>query len=254
VDPDNSPEHILPVTFVGPARVGSTHSIILALNQFPGIGVAACSITLLDDLAFIHLQLALPHGVSIGLTKGNTVGLDPSTFMKEVLGPALRPHRKFVGNDIADDYQTLAGPQLDYVHPDRQRRLAIWFSWQMNRTPEGLWAPLDSLSAALDSIGIGWNSRFHAPTANIEYLVCRDLGNSVLRSKGKLSVPYSFVADAFPRRGVEPSASQLCVALEDAWKNASKAVAAKSKPAANIREITVSWREYWLGHWAAPIT
>ncbi|TCO47362.1 hypothetical protein [Actinocrispum wychmicini] len=86
--------------------------------------------------------------------------------------------------------------------------------------------------------------------ANLEYMVCRDLGNSVFRGKAKVSVPESFIAKRFAETQTEPAASQLCVALEDAWKGAT---AVKKNSLARVREITVSWREHWLGHWAVPI-
>jgi hypothetical protein len=242
-------DHILPVTFVGPARLGSTFAIMEALAELPRAGVASCSITLLDDLAFIHLQLAFPYSVDSALIRANAVGNDPASFMQGVLRQAGDPRKKFAVREMAGDYQSFAGPVLKYLAPDPHRRLAIWLSWQMNRG--GLAAPLHTLAAALASVKVGW-SRGSSDTqaANIEYLVCRDLGNSLLRGKGKLSVPYHVVSAGYTKRSGEPSASQFCVALEDAWK----AEVLKANTNAHIREITISWREYWLGHWAAPIT
>jgi hypothetical protein len=245
---DRAIEHILPVTFVGPARVGSTFSIVEALAGLPQVGVASCSITLLDDLAFIHLQLAVPFHINAELVRARAIGSDPASFMQEVLRRAGNHREKLAVPETAGDYQTFAGPLLKYFASSPDRRLAIWLSWQMNRA--GLARPLDTLAKALEAAKVAWApSPTEVQAANIEYLVCRDLGNSVLRGKGKLSVPYRFVSDNYPRRSGEPSASQFCVALEEAWKTAVGRV----DPEANIREITISWREYWLGHWAAPI-
>ena len=55
----NAADGCLPVTFVGPARPGTTHAILSFLGQYPQIGVLACSMTPLDELAFLHLQLAV---------------------------------------------------------------------------------------------------------------------------------------------------------------------------------------------------
>ena len=33
------------------------------------------------------------------------------------------------GSGRIGDYQTLAGPALNCVMPDRERRIAVWFSW-----------------------------------------------------------------------------------------------------------------------------
>ncbi|MEU8633181.1 hypothetical protein AB0C38_13495 [Amycolatopsis sp. NPDC048633] len=247
-DEEETIEHILPVTFVGPARVGSTRSIVEALADLPHAGVAGCSITLLDDLAFIHLQLALSYHLDTELVRTSAAGKDPASFMQEVMARTGNHGKKFAVRETAGDYQTFAGPLLDYVVPRPHRRLAVWLSWQMNRA--GLTAPLGTLAEALADLKVGWSRNpLDAQAANVEYLVCRDLGNSLLRGKGKLSIPYQFVSSRYPKKSGEPSASQFCVALEDAWKARVKSADTN----AHIREITISWREYWLGHWAAPI-
>jgi hypothetical protein len=53
--PNNAVEGCLPVTFVGPARTGSTRAIVSYLREALGIGILACSATILDDLAFIEV-------------------------------------------------------------------------------------------------------------------------------------------------------------------------------------------------------
>ena len=51
----------MPVTLVGPARVGSTHALTTFLSQYSDIGIAACSAVSLDDLLFIHFELTIPE-------------------------------------------------------------------------------------------------------------------------------------------------------------------------------------------------
>lgn len=247
-EPDSRLDYLLPVTFVGPARIGSTLAVLLAICQLPMVGVAGCSITLLDDLAFIHLQLALPRSVDHRVRFDAAVGWSPTKFLQEMLAPAVQHRARITAREIADDYLTLAGPLIPLVQRNRQRKLAIWFSWQMSRTEQGLALPIATISEALAIVGLGWrdDGTTDPPIGSIDYLVCRDLGNSLVRGKGKLSVPYRWVMDTFPTSDTEPSVAQFCVAFEDAWK-----IAAVDS---SIREITVSWREYWLGHWAAPIS
>src|SRR6266545_4955569 len=47
----------LPITFVGPARTGSTRSVLAFLSRFPEVGLLAFSGTIIEDIAFIHMQL-----------------------------------------------------------------------------------------------------------------------------------------------------------------------------------------------------
>ena len=248
---------VLPVTFVGPARVGSTRAIVAALRKIRRVGVAACSITLLDDLAFIHLQLVLSGDLTIDLTDERFVGMDAGNFVCDVLCTAVAYDREHVKvEDRAADYQTLAGPQIKYAGPG-DKRIGIWFSWQMNRSSAGIKEPIQTLAAALHTFPGTPSER----DTTIEYLTCRDLGNAVLRGKGKISVPYEYVSENFSADNDEPAPSQFSVALEDAWKSEvakrEKFKEAKGKddngPGSNTRDITVAWREHWLGHWAAPI-
>ncbi|MGW3962677.1 hypothetical protein ACWED2_22855 [Amycolatopsis sp. NPDC005003] len=258
-EPEGVLSTIIPVTFVGPARVGSTHALVSLLLQFPEIGVVGASITLLDDLAFIHLQLGV-------VTPAEEVALpvahsseDPRTAITTMLaGFAKVPNGKH-GQELGDhlweragDYQTLAGPVVPVVHPAAQRRLAIWISWQMERTSRGISVAVRALRQAFDYMGFplpegdatGPEAR-DAP--NLEYLICRDLGNSLLRGKGKFSVPLNLVQQRFTSTAVEIAPSKLCVGLEDAWKTALD----EDPGGYAVREVTVVWREYWLGHWAA---
>ena len=52
-------EVCLPITFIGPARRGSTHAIVSFLCQFGDVGIGSCATITLHDLEFIHLQLTL---------------------------------------------------------------------------------------------------------------------------------------------------------------------------------------------------
>lgn len=248
---------VLPVTFVGPARVGATHAIVSFLQQFHHVGILGCAITALDDLAFVHLQLALSEQAVVARgplpsALATVDGENPLTRLRALLahyfGPRLpaldRPHPA----ELVADYQTLAGPVLPYAPAQRERRLAVWVSWQMNRGVEGVVTPIDALLRA-------WHRLFRQNPAmagepvepSIEYLICRDVGNSVLYGKGKLAVPYKLVRTMFPQHSAESPQSQLCVGLEDAWKCELES----SKDGMNVLGVTVAWREYWLGHWSA---
>ncbi|MFI5589241.1 hypothetical protein ACIA5G_29590 [Amycolatopsis sp. NPDC051758] len=240
---------ILPVTFVGPARVGSTSAIVSMLEEFRDVGIVSASVTLLDDLAFIHLQLGLvPELKRSQLPLQFSRGEDPRSAITAALrGLAEGPHavvREDRLRERAGDYQTLVGPPLAVGRPTQQRRLAIWISWQMERTDSGIATAVRTLRAAFERMGFR-DGEHGLP--NLEYLICRDLGNSILRGKGKFSLPVSVVSEIFEGRSLESEPSRLCVGLEDAWK----AELDDDRKATNIHEVTVVWREYWLGHWSS---
>ncbi len=250
----------LPVTFVGPARVGSTHAIVSFLQRYPQVGVVGCAGTTLSDVAFVHLQLAI-HGVAadrLGRILGKLLA-EPSTparpdkLLRELFkrlglppdpeGPGTSPQ------DPTGDYQTFAGPAFAYRPGQMPDSLAVWVSWEIARQHQGLAAPLDCLYRALDQIAPevpGATAGSAVPAgrlATVEYLICRATEQSVLRGKAKLALPRS-VLRCFSASGGEPPASKLCAALEEAWK-----AHVDRSGVDGVSELTVAWRESWLGHW-----
>jgi len=162
--PMSGAEGCVPVTFVGPARWGSTHAVIAYLSQFPEVGILACSITLLDDLAFIHLQLAVNGASRALLTKLNDkilnfgqVGGEPGDLLRKLLpelthGAPLGTRSSDLEKQLAEkagDFHTIIGPALPVVSDHRSRRVAVWFSWQMRQSDLGLKVPLGALMRAI---------------------------------------------------------------------------------------------------------
>jgi hypothetical protein len=254
----------LPLTFVGPARVGATGAIVSFISQYPGVGIAACSITTLDDLAFVHFQLAFDNARKLDLVEVDkeTVAVNPPA--KLPFDKRLRTILQALGNDgdaVSDleqsedlnkftgDYQCLAGPPHDVPPPDTRKRMALWFSWSTRGTELDLDLPVNGLLGALEDVGFPSRQRTSGKpgdTPNIEYLICRNKGNSVLRGKGKLSVPENTALRLSPNGG-PGRFGRLCVAIEQAWRSR---VAGSARGGA--RELTVAWRESWLGHWSPP--
>ncbi|HEX3647983.1 MAG TPA: hypothetical protein VHV49_06110, partial [Pseudonocardiaceae bacterium] len=152
-DPDNQPVAVcLPVTFVGPARVGSTSALMKLVRSLPFVGVIGSSNTTLDDLAFIHLQLSVR-----GLCEDNFVevnrklasGVSHHGSPLDVLGRVfhqlgLQPEFEANTRDRAElampafDYKTLVRNVFHCAKPPRRRRMAIWFSWQIEIEPGGM--------------------------------------------------------------------------------------------------------------------
>jgi hypothetical protein len=252
---------------VGPARVGSTHAILQYCREFRDLGILGCSLTSLDDLAFIHLQLAINDVSPSGLPEvqrriedriksiGEAQKSSAKTSTPQVLLPALLP--ELVGQaqgTPADDaldylkqragnYQALAGPAIAIKSMDSGRK-PLWFSWQSQSSDAGLAAPVIAFMDALrslerDSNGNGAKIAV-VDNPNIEYLVCREVGSSALRGKGKVSLRVQFRGAA---TALESDEARLCTSLEDAWR-----AELERFHLPGVVELAVAWMEHRLDH------
>jgi hypothetical protein len=251
-----------PLTFVGPARVGSTRAILRMLGDFHPVPIAAISVASLDDLAFIHLQLALPMND----------GDDYKQMCKRLSGwsatsqgclvangfPSLRNELGLGQNNLytpqlpgdvmerAHDFQMFAGPIVTAVDEPAVAGRPLWFSWDVERSTDGMTVPLSALALALGDVGLhaltGPTAGTTASGTNIEYLLCRDTGNATLRAKGKLRVPDELWKALSPDRTPQAAAVMLAKSLEAAW------LLRAGQQQNAFAELTVAWREHWLGH------
>lgn len=254
---DQSIRVCLPVTFVGPARTGSTFAVLDFLRALPFVGVIACSNTTLDDIAFIHLQLSL-HGATLGnLVEANAAlaNVDlgrgsPSDVLLRVfavLGYSVEqvPSSAIRAGAAARmwDYETLVGSLFPVVPSDR-RRMAVWFSWRSNGADDGLSGPLSSLYSAFVELGLlrveGKRAFVQDSAPLLEYLVCRQVSGQLLRGQGKLSLPKDIVDKLYGGDDREAPASRFCATLEAVWKDQARSIS-------SVSELTVAWHESWLG-------
>lgn len=250
----------LPITCVGPARVGSTYAIVSFLRRYARVGLVSCVDCTLDDLALIHFQLAL-QGVSVdrlnkivaNMLKATTVVSRPRDVLADLfsrLSVAAGPARDG-GDDLAaraSDYQIFMGPAFGYQPPAATDRLPVWIAWQITKKDNGLAGPLGCLYQALDHVvpNTAADGRPRVPLSavtHIEYLVCHETERSVLRGKGKLSVPAD-VLPQFEGADTEAPASTFCLLVEEAWKMQTDLAGITG-----VDELTVAWREHWLSHW-----
>jgi len=221
----------------------------------------------LHDLAFIHVQLSAQglrrpalRDLNSRLAELSSWAVNPFDALTHILQVLGGASAEFSGYYVpaaeltrhAGDYQTVVGPALGCAMPDKRKRIAIWFSWQVKGKGQGLGVLLAELFSCFPRMGFGqvnsdpYSSEVDVP--NLEYLVCRDIGNLTLRGRGKLSVPEADIMAMFSSNGVGTAATQLCMHLEDAWKTALL-----QSSVHGVSELTVTWREWWLGHWASPI-
>lgn len=106
---DRQAHVVMPVTIVGPARVGSTSAVLAYLSRAPEVGLVACSVTSLDDLAFIHLQLVLNHSAGRKVAAKNVelkqlLGSGAAGVTQKVVAP-----RSFIDSAL----QMLVGEPLE---------------------------------------------------------------------------------------------------------------------------------------------
>ena len=258
-------EVCLPITFIGPARRGSTHAIVSFLCQFANMGIISCATITLHDLEFIHLQLSVSgikrsalREINSHFTEQSCWRSNPSDALMYIhdavaAAPEESSSHMLAGelSQYAGDYQTLVGPALDCTVPDRRKRIAVWFSWQMEGTGEDLAIPLVELFKCFSEVGLGPSVSGESTgteVPNLEYLACRDVGNWILRGRGKLSIREVDMLELFRGMDLESAAARLCVSIENAWK-----ASLRRRGAHGVSELTVAWREWWLGHWASVI-
>jgi len=254
----------MPVTLVGPARVGSTHALTTFLSQYGDVGIAACSAVPLDDLLFIHLELSIPdiseklsvRAVSKEQAQRSSALLPSEALaqMLEVVGHGRRtdPQHTTALVDQAGDYRCLIGPARQVRHDDENRRMAIWFSWQTQGIEPDLAIPLQGLFEALADVKLirrrGEKFDWSRSSPMLDYLVCRNSEDSVLRCRGKLSVLRDESLARYPDNALESRPTNLCVAIEEAWRARTMRGDRRA-----LRGMTVAWREPWLGHWSLSL-
>jgi hypothetical protein len=258
---------VCPVTLVGPARVGSTKSVLDVVSLFDPCSTTAYSITSLDDLAFIHFQLALPSGERSAymaarerMDRFSRQTVQDSVDRKLLdlmacmaLGGPTMPAQDALARLLsrAGDYQIFAGPLVP-VPADRAGGRPLWLSWEVERSRSGLRLPLNGLAQALSEAQLLPPSARRVTRvgnsilgANFEYLICRDVGNGRLRAKGKLNIPDALWTSLLPGWNRTAAARLLSERLEEGWQEHLGLGPGSS------RELTVAWQEHWLGHWSS---
>lgn len=245
-------ENLVDVTIVGPARVGSTSSILECLRYLGSVGVAACSVAAMNDLAFVHLQLT---------GEFSTIPPDEATYVDQFIKSlpewlGLRPTWwRDAGSDAADAlaemeerakyYRCMVGPVTSppAESDDDPESKPVWVSWELT-TNEQLTALLKGLRDAMQEVAS--NRPRELPAYNIEYLISRAMPDGRTRGRAKLSVPMAAIRRAVAGDWSLPTlGKEFCSLVENRWQTAM----ADARPT----ELTVAWREHWLGHWTSEL-
>jgi len=264
------PAWSLPVTFVGPARIGAVKSIVRYLGHYAPIGIIACSMSIMDDVAFIHLQLTTETASEDSastlsrhidsfmadteqptrLQQAEPLELLPE-LMKSMAGEGITPPPSDRWADLTlrvRDFHLLPGP-VRTITDDRgelrSKRRALWVAWEVEGREAELSIPFLALFEALQGL-MPWVDDQHRPDGpNVEYLICRRVRHALLRGKGKLSFP-NRIRGLIAGDDLQAGLTAFSERIEEAWR-------AHLGPQHRVRELTVSWRENWLGHWTSSL-
>lgn len=252
-----------PMTFVGPTRVGTTSTLLELLNEVDDLPVLSSTVIALDDLAFVS--------VTIGVTRerydrlisnendrtrlrdspqGGATAVLPSVL--DMLGFRHQFSTSNLGElqHMLGDYSCSHGP-LIRVNTTYCASRPIWIALDVNESGSALGNAMRSLNESyavvvepvVQSHGPRLANGLVVAVPNVEYLVTRRVGDGRLRLKGKLGIPEAIIQELMPGRPMVQRASVFAKALEGSW---SRAIA---KDGVDARQLSVAWRESWLGHW-----
>jgi hypothetical protein len=235
--PTTKPDHAMLVTFVGPARVGSSASVLRALADRQ-VGVLAITVASLQELAFINLVVPLPPRDS-GEPLPESDRVQPVPAAIDWLASRCALRQTSVAQPVhparAADYQAcLTGPlhwPTDAACDDHP----LWMQWE---TPAGddKWSSV--IHEVIGEVIGELTSSPKVESAQLDYCRSRLTGDKWLHSaKVSVRLVTDIADDDLP-----DTLSVLCRATqaEVEWKMSRK------DPTARSIRLKVAWRERWL--------
>lgn len=242
--PAGAPQAVELVTFVGPARVGSSAAIaedLVARN----IGILATSAATLQEIAFINMMLpvaparldrAHPSGTCLPIVEGlGQVASDCGLTRKQ----DLKERRSHIALTAATDYQVLStGPvRPGMAAPEEADEHPLWLSWMVpldrdpaSRPPDVAQLVLAQLREAADRVTSG----------RIDYYRVRVQPDGRVRGRAKIKVR---LVDGVTRGQIPALLSELC---PWAQREVVATLVRDHVPLRSIR-LRLAWRERWLG-------
>jgi hypothetical protein len=242
--PSGVPEAVQLVTFVGPARVGSSAAIaadFVARN----IGILAMSAAALQEIMFINMMLPIAPA---RLTSTPT----SSTCLKIVEGVGqvasdcgltrrqdVRERRIRIGDTAASDYHVLStGPVTPRIaEAAGVVEYPLWLSWVVPLEPEPAKRPPDVASLVLEQLR---DAGDRVVSARTDYYRVRVLADGRVRGRAKISVT---LPEGVPRAKIPELLSELC---PWAQREVIATLVRDHVPLRSIR-LRLAWRERWLG-------
>lgn len=240
--PDEMPTQAIPVTALGPARVGSTQTLCDWLER-SNVGCLGASVTVLQDIAFINLLLPVAPARTGARPGGGT-----STRAVDGLGRVASrcgltteqgTHReghaqKAIDIRPAADYLLLAGSPVPCSFERTLRsglptRLPLWVAWDMPPAVEAT-DVLRTVTEALSSYA----------AVDVAFARSRRGERGRLLGRAKLAVA------PVGRVSADALTGTLGAMAARAQDTASRRLAARLGIQANDVRLQVAWRERWL--------
>jgi hypothetical protein len=249
--PAGVPRAVQLVTFVGPARVGSSAAIaadFVARN----IGILAMSAATLQEIAFINLMIPIaPARLTDTPTSGTCMPI--SEGLGQVASDCgltrrqgVRDRHTRIAESPATDYQVLStGPVEPRIVPvpSEAAEHPLWLSWVMpleydaaKRPPDVAQLVLAQLCDAADRIS----------GARIDYYRVRVLPDGRVKGRAKICVT---LPEGLSKTGIPPMLSELC---PWAQREVIATLVRDHIPLRAIR-LRLAWRERWLGRSNSPL-
>lgn len=241
---------LLPVTAIGPARVGTTRAIVTALAT-AGVPIVGVTATALQDTAFIHLQVALPVGgpeIASARDETRVRGIvDVLAYVQRLAGRGSPAARELgATGSVVPDYIGLVGGAVAPRFSSSKSERVLWAAWEV---PAAASAGSSSTVALLESLDDALAGSGMVPGAppSVEYLTVRRSARDRLRCRCKLSVDshriYG-VSEGDHRRAVQ----EFC---QDAEQRLRERLLAADP--SGTSDASVGWRESWLGRWSSTL-
>jgi hypothetical protein len=238
--PDAVPAAVQLLTFVGPARLGSSAAIAADLLS-RNVGMLAVSESSMQEIAFINMVVPLAPA-RIGRARLSSTTLAISDGLGQTASECGLTRRQAVRaksrvtDSAAADYRVLrTGPMRPPIkewesaddHP-------LWLSWGLplgDKLPDVAELVASLLRTATDRVA----------TARIDYYRARVLPNGNVTGRAKISVS---LTDTTPADDVPAILSELCPWTQ---REAIAHLMADDLSRGAIR-LRLAWRERWLGH------
>jgi len=245
--PPGVPDAAQLVTFVGPARVGSSAAIaadLLARN----IGILAMSEASMQEIAFINLLVPvaparLAKARTAGTVRSIAEGMGQTASTCGLTRRRAVRRKSDIGASAAADYQVLrTGPVRPRIEESvRETDHPLWLSWGLpleldpDKRPDVAGLVLSQLREATDRV----------TACRVDYYRGRVLPGGLVTGRAKLIV--SLTPDIEPAE-VPRRLSELC---PWAQREVVSQLVDDKVPLNQIR-LRLAWRERWLGRSSSP--
>jgi predicted amino acid-binding ACT domain protein len=240
--PTARPTAVQLLTFVGPARPGSSAAIAKDLLS-RNVGMLAVSESSMQEIAFINMVVPLAPA-RIGRARLSSATMPIADGLGQTASECGLTRRQAVRaksritDSAATDYRVLrTGP----MRPPIKETLAtvdfpLWLSWGMPmsdalRRQDVAELVVEQLLAAQDRVA----------TARIDYYRARLLANGLVTGRAKIAVS---LVDEVPEERIPTLLSELC---PWAQRESIARLLDEDVPLTAIR-LRLAWRERWLGN------